>query len=259
MGMLVIITGSSRGFGRALLNSCENLNFDVVGLCRKPVLKNELECDLSDENSYKNVIERVLKFKNEIACKKEFKKVVILHNAGSVGPVDKKFSEITSLETNFKNYLEVNLVSFASLTQQLIKNCSQSELLFVNVSSLCAKVAMPSLNFYCTGKAARNMFFECLVKEYEKSDTGIKFLNYAPGPLDTDMYKTIEDESASDCLRNQFGESRKAILTVDQSCKVLMKLIFPEKFDEKFDGEYRWESGDHVDYFDVVESDESPF
>merc|ERR1711934_1239550 len=109
------------------------------------------------------------------------------------------------------------------------------------------------------------MFFGCLAKENEggesistgesksTGDRKVKFLNYAPGPLDTDMYKTIEDESASDSVKSMFGENRKAILSVGQSCEVLMRLVFPGEYDSKWDGVYKWKSGDHVDYFDVVE------
>ena len=254
--MLAIVTGSSRGFGRTLLESCDKLGFETVGLCRKPVLKNEISCDLSNENSYKDVIERVSVFKTSATKFKngtEFKRIVVIHNAGSVGPIDKKFEENTNLEKDLRTYLEVNLVSFASLTSQVYKHFPNSEITFVNISSLCAVAPFSTLGFYCSGKAARDMFFGCLAKESEDGERRVRFLNYAPGPLDTDMYKTIEDESASDSIKNMFGENRKGILSVGQSCDILMKLVFPEKFDSKWDGVYKWKSGDHVDYFDVVE------
>ena len=36
---------------------------------------------------------------------------------------------------------------------------------------------------YFTGKAARNMFFQTLAKE----DPNVRVLNWAPGPMETDM------------------------------------------------------------------------
>ena len=148
--MLAIVTGSSRGFGRTLLESCEKLGYETVGLCRKPVLKNEISCDLSNENSYKDVIERVSVFKNSATKFKngtEFKKIVVIHNAGSIGPIDKKFEENTNLEKDLRTYLEVNLVSFASLTSQVYKHFPNSEITFVNISSLCAVAPFSTLGF----------------------------------------------------------------------------------------------------------------
>ena len=66
----------------------------------------------------------------------------------------------------------------------------------VNVSSLCAVQAFESWGIYCAGKAARDMYHAVLAQELSKrsgDNTGSKILvlNYAPGPLDTDMQKEI--------------------------------------------------------------------
>lgn len=71
--------------------------------------------------------------------------------------------------------------------------------LVVNVSSLCAVQAFDSWGIYCAGKAARDMYHSVLAQEQtKKQESGatasaekILVLNYAPGPLDTDMQKEI--------------------------------------------------------------------
>ena len=45
------------------------------------------------------------------------------------------------------------------------------------------KCTCTSLCLYFTGKAARNMFFQTLAKE----DPNVRVLNWAPGPMETDM------------------------------------------------------------------------
>ena len=81
----IIVTGSSRGFGRALLEKFgEKDDTKVIGLCRKPSLENEIECDLEDEKSYGNVVERLLENLDEV---ESFNKILFVHNAGSIGKV----------------------------------------------------------------------------------------------------------------------------------------------------------------------------
>ena len=76
--------------------------------------------------------------------------------------------------------------------------------LVVNVSSLCAVQAFDSWGIYCAGKAARDMYHAVLAQELTKqaaatvegtaggvSGRKMLVLNYAPGPLDTDMQKEI--------------------------------------------------------------------
>jgi sepiapterin reductase len=44
---------------------------------------------------------------------------------------------------------------------------------------------------YCAGKAARDMYHRVLAEE--NKDGTIRVLNYAPGPLDTDMQREIRE------------------------------------------------------------------
>ncbi len=53
----------------------------------------------------------------------------------------------------------------------------------VNISSLMALRAQETWSLYCSGKAARDMFFQVVAAE----EKGVTVLNYAPGPVLTDM------------------------------------------------------------------------
>ncbi len=53
----------------------------------------------------------------------------------------------------------------------------------VNISSLMALRAQETWSLYCSGKAARDMFFRVVAAE----EKGVTVLNYAPGPVLTDM------------------------------------------------------------------------
>lgn len=61
-----------------------------------------------------------------------------------------------------------------------------TKLTLVNMSTLAALQPFPSWSLYCAMKASREMFFKTLAIEREQ-DGNIKVLNYAPGPVDTNV------------------------------------------------------------------------
>lgn len=117
----------------------------------------------------------------------------------------------------------------------------------VNISSIAAILAVPGWATYCATRAARDMYHSVLAEEQKKKAVGeIRVLNYAPGPMDTDMQKTIRDTEAADPSFGTFSTELHAsgkYVDKDASAEKLVKLLrTPEAFD----------SGAHVDYYDDV-------
>lgn len=128
------------------------------------------------------------------------------------------------------------------------------ELIFVNISSLAAVKAFETWGLYCSVKAARNMFMQVLASEtsfirekYFNGKTIIKTLNYAPGPLDTDMQAEIRSSSPNDEQREFYTELKEKgnLLTPLQSAKKMVKLLEENNF----------ENGAHIDYYDIKDSE----
>lgn len=124
------------------------------------------------------------------------------------------------------------------------------ELIFVNISSLAAIKSFESWGLYCSVKAARNMFMQVvaseakiLSKKYFNGKLSIKTLNYAPGPLDTDMQKEIRDSSPHEEQRAFYIEMKEqgTLLKPEQSAKKMIKLLEENSF----------ENGAHIDYYDL--------
>jgi sepiapterin reductase len=90
---------------------------------------------------------------------------------------------------------------------------------------------------------ARDMYHACLAKEMEGADANhIKILNYAPGPLETDMAEQIR--AADDLDITLKPHYQKKLIEADESANVLVRLILENTFT----------SGSHVDFFDVPKS-----
>lgn len=85
------------------------------------------------------------------------------------------------------------------------------------------------------------MFFACLAHELAEHKK-IKLLNYAPGPLETDMTEEIRAAvDLHDSLKPNYAQQ---LLDPLDSARVLVRLVKSGDFS----------SGAHVDYYDVAES-----
>lgn len=82
-----------------------------------------------------------------------------------------------------------------------------------------------------------------LSKKYFNGKLSIKTLNYAPGPLDTDMQKEIRDSSPHEEQRAFYIEMKEqgTLLKPEQSAKKMIKLLEENSF----------ENGAHIDYYDL--------
>lgn len=117
----------------------------------------------------------------------------------------------------------------------------------VNISSLAAVKAFESWGVYCIGKAARDMLIQVIAAEVDSTaalsrGTKIKALNYAPGPVNTDMQAEIRSTAA-------VPEQREFYANLHESGK----LVTPEATTAKLvaileKNEYK--SGAHLDFYD---------
>lgn len=117
----------------------------------------------------------------------------------------------------------------------------------VNISSLAAVQVFSTWGMYCSGKAARDMFHKVLAEEVKKTSPAgrtVSVLNYAPGPMDTDMNLAIREspEADEECkaffvnMRNTGG-----LVDVGVSADKLVRLVSSD----------RVFSGEHVDFYDA--------
>ena len=113
-----------------------------------------------------------------------------INNAGTLGDL-KYIGKDNSSVFDINNYLQTNLTSNMYLVEQLMsyyfnKQLNTDALRVVNISSLAAIQPTVSWGLYSTVKAAKEMFFQTLALEHA-NDAAVRVLNYAPGPLDTNV------------------------------------------------------------------------
>ncbi|CRL01309.1 CLUMA_CG014427, isoform A [Clunio marinus] len=161
-----------------------------------------------------------------------FDLTMIIHNVGTVGDISKWSHEIEDYNV-LENYYSTNIFSPIILNNLFLKVIPESMKKFiVNITSKAAKFPFKSMGFYCQGKAAREMFFNVLAEE--RSD--VLVLNYAPGPVETDMTVDLQANSVATETSNMFENLRKTktILTTEQTIKRFLEIEMRSNFHETF-------------------------
>lgn len=173
----------------------------------------------------------------------------LVNNAGSIGDVNKYASEMSD-EGEWQKYLDLNVVSFITLTSSFVSQfstsspqgeesvTSSSEVAILNVTSLAAIQPLPSLGFYCVGKAARESYLKVLAAE----SPSLNILNYSPGPIHTDMVETILTQTRSPELRSGYSAMRdgNSFVSLQASTEKVMSALQARQY----------VSGGRIDFYD---------
>ena len=175
----VIVTGASRGIGRALVDTFQNLGHDVWALSRNvDELKHikgihAVSIDLSDEQQISDWV---------VSCGVDHFDVLI-NNAGVL--INKPFSETTTAD--FESVYSVNVFGAAQLIRHLLPLLSKSSHI-LNISSMGGvngSAKFPGLAAYSSSKGALGILTELLAEEFKENGPRCNAL--ALGAVQTEM------------------------------------------------------------------------
>ena len=182
--MKLIITGTSRGIGKALLALALKQGHEVLSISRsKTTLSTdtssnwvEILGDLTDEDLYNKVKDELEKWKS-LDC--------MINNAGFL--VSKPFEELSYKDV--KRSFDVNFYGPLRLTQLCLPYLKESRnASHINIGSIGGvqgSLKFPGLSVYSSSKGALAMLTECLAEEYK--DSAIHFNCLALGAVQTEM------------------------------------------------------------------------
>ncbi|XP_074141639.1 sepiapterin reductase-like [Sminthopsis crassicaudata] len=250
-----ILTGASRGFGRslalllaprlaagsALMLSARNSEAlralaAELGAARPDLRVLCVPADLGSEAGLRRLTEAL----RELPRPADLQRLLLINNAGTLGDVSKYVVDFAD-PAEVNGYWALNVTSTLCLTAGVLRAFPPSPGLkrtVVNISSLCAVQPFKSWSLYCAGKAARNMMFRVLAKE----ELDVRVLNYAPGPLDTDMHQEGRQKTKDSDVREIMTKLKDShsLLDCSVSAQKLLDLLQQDTF----------ESGAHIDFFD---------
>lgn len=184
--MNYIITGVSRGIGKALAEECLSLGSTVIGIGRKHEIKHPnfsfVQCDLSEPDEVENIKINV----PEGA-------VTLINNAGILGNIKRLSEQLTPDVAEVLNINTITPVLLANLVYNSVTD--KNAFCLLNISSGAANRAIPSWASYCASKAALNMFSETFYLEEKERGFSPRVYAVAPGVVDTEMQQQIRNTS----------------------------------------------------------------
>lgn len=212
-GRVLLITGVSSGFGRALSEAALNAGHTVIGTVRSKEAK--IEFDGLDEARAHGVILDVTDFAaiepsiNEIT-ERTGPVDVLVNNAGYGHEGTLEESPVEELVRQFN----VNVFGAVAMTKAVLPSMRVRRAgHIINITSMAGLVTFPGVSYYCGSKFALEGISEALEKEVR--GFGIKVTIVAPGSFRTDwagrsMVRTERSVDDYDAVFEPIRRARKA-------------------------------------------------
>ncbi len=192
----IVITGSSRGIGKCLVENFAKDGHNVILNYNKSKkqaeqIKNELaeqgikieifKADVSKREDVKKLIKFALKNMESVD--------VLINNAGIAKL--QMFQDVT--EDDWNEIMDTNLKSIYYTIQETIPNMIQrKEGCIINISSMWGIVGASCEAVYSASKAGMDAITKSLAKELGPSN--IRVNSIAPGVINTDMNSSIDEK-----------------------------------------------------------------
>ena len=171
---VVIITGASRGIGKAVAQKFLSEGFCVVGVSRsrpKCQLSHHIKADITKDEDRKNIIQHVIS---------EFGRVDILINNAGIGIYDTwEDMDINQLREVF----EVDFFAPVHLTKLALPYIKKAKGTIINISSAAGELSVPYESGYTAAKHAFHAFSETL--RMELNHYGVNVITVTAGNIKT--------------------------------------------------------------------------
>jgi short-subunit dehydrogenase len=186
-GSTILVTGTSRGIGRALVSELADRGARVLAGTRDgtarpghPGSVTPVRMDLGSRESIDECCDELGERLGAID--------VLVNNAGSFTAGQLEVQDIEEMYDLF----QVNLVGLAHLTRRVLPAMLERDTgKVVNHASLVAYFRFPGISTYSASKAGVSAFTECLRRELK--DTGVTTLEIVTGGVDTQMLRGAAD------------------------------------------------------------------
>ena len=186
----VILTGSTKGLGKSILNIIQN-DFLMHLPIRSDRYSSEsinqvlYNCDLSSIESTSKFVKEL---KKNLLINKS-KEIIFINNAATISPISE--IENIKLQDVFNSY-NVNFFSPMIILKMLVKLSKKldTKIKIINISSGVVNSPIANWSVYSSSKSSIKVLLDTLAKENQNSKILIKSID--PGVMKTDMQLEIK-------------------------------------------------------------------
>lgn len=209
LNKIIVVTGSSRGIGAAIVKHLAKLGYTVIlNYNKSEASAKNVESELKKQGYTVDVfradVSKPMEAKNliDFAINKYGKIDVLINNAGICQ--DKLFTEIT--DEDWQIMMDNNLNSAFYCSREAAKNMIHNKQgLIINMSSIWGLTGGSMEVHYSTTKAGLIGLTKALAKELGPSNIRVNAI--APGIIDTDMNRVYSKEDLEE-LKNEIPLER---------------------------------------------------
>ena len=189
---MIIITGASRGLGKAIYNRLLESGYEVCGLARNisGVKDRAYECDVSSYDQIKAVVRSI---------KKEKISVSGLINAAGIASMNLALTTPPSITEKLIRTNLLGTIYACQLFAPLMVRGMFGNI--INFSTSAVAVGLKGESVYVASKAGIEGFSRSFAREM--SDFNIRVNCIAPGPIDTDLIKGVNSNLISKLIEKQ--------------------------------------------------------
>lgn len=187
---LAIITGGSKGLGKALVQQFANNKYKVVEFSRTGATSHNVQCDFKNYGNATNVVNKTLSHLSE----EKYSEVVLINNVSTITPIGpiSEYQPEKYLENTNVNFLSAIMVSGLFTKYLQTHTCKKTNIF---ISSGAANRPKHGWSLYCAVKAGLEQFFKTYSLEQLTSKYPIKAIICDPGIIDTGMQEAIRNSS----------------------------------------------------------------
>jgi benzil reductase ((S)-benzoin forming) len=220
---LAIITGGSRGLGKALVQWYLQQGWTVKELSRSGQSENHIDCDFSDAKQTSAVMNQTFAELSQ----QPWSEILLINNAGTVnptGPIE------TTIGLDWQQNLQINLNSLIVATGLFIKKFAKTRAIVtvVNISSGAAVTPFHGWSLYCAAKAGVEAFSACVAMEQQQARHPAKVYSIRPGVIDTEMQQQIRAQDQSQFAEIERFKALKRdgqLATADETAEKIADII----------------------------------
>ena len=186
MSKVILITGTSSGFGKSIAKKLHSLGHIVIGTSRNADnTKSDyltMSLNINDYEMSKQLIAEIISNHGKID--------ILINNAGIniTGPIE-------SMEiSDMKKVFETNFFSHMNVIQSVLPGMRLNQSgIIINITSIAGYLGLPFWGAYCASKASFNIIAESLNIELKKFN--INVVNIAPGDYKTEILSNRVDSN----------------------------------------------------------------